>query len=233
MAKDIYIFRRTEKKYFITAEQYTHLLKLAGDRLTQDSYPDSIVNNIYFDTPDFLLIRNSIDAVCYKEKLRLRCYGDVLPESKAFFELKKKYNGVVYKRRIATTVNAVNKYLIGGDFPEDSQIMREIDYAMQLYDHPQPAIMLSYHRIALRSSDPESALRITFDNDIRYRFDDLDMLHGRDGTPLIEKNTVLMEIKTDEGMPLWLTHALDTCKIFPTKFSKYGTAYIRKLSEES
>ena len=206
---------------------------LAGDRLIPDIYPDSMVNNIYFDTPDFLLIRNSIDAICYKEKIRLRCYGDVTPESKAFLELKKKYKGIVYKRRIATTVQTVNEYLKYGKFPENSQIMHEIDYAMQLYNHPKPAIFLSYHRTALRSCDPESALRITFDDNIKYRFHDIDLLRGCDGTPLIEKNTVLMEIKSDEGLPLWLTHALDICKIFPTKFSKYGTAYIRKISEES
>lgn len=232
MACDTYIFKRTEKKYLLTQSQYSQLLAIAGDRLTPDSYPESTVSNIYFDTPDFLLIRNSIDAVSYKEKLRLRCYGEVLPDSKAFFELKKKYNGVVYKRRIASTVRAVQEYLDGGNFPEDSQIMREIDYAMRFYKHPKPAVILSYRRRALCSGDPQSTLRITFDTDIRYRFDDLDILHGRSGTALIDENSVLMEIKTDGGVPLWLAHALDVCKIFPTKFSKYGTAYQRKLSEQ-
>ena len=50
--------------------------------------------SLYLDTPSWRLIRDSIHAGAYKEKLRLRSYGKPNPESLVFLEIKKKYKGV-------------------------------------------------------------------------------------------------------------------------------------------
>ena len=42
---------------------------------------------------------------------------------------------------------------------------------------------------------------------------------------LLPENTVLMEIKTSGGVPLWMTKLLTEEHIFKTAFSKYGSAY--------
>ena len=52
------------------------------------------------DTPDHRLIRSSLEKPVYKEKLRLRSYGVPQSDTTVFAELKKKYKGIVYKRRI-------------------------------------------------------------------------------------------------------------------------------------
>ena len=224
MPSTTYIFRRIEKKYFLTLAQYRALLSLIGAYLIPDAYGKSTVCSLYLDTPDFRLIRASIDAVAYKEKLRVRTYGAPSNASRAFLEIKKKYKGVVYKRRVSMTFAQVLEYIRSGKIPNDSQIMREIEYAMRIYDRPTPAMFLFYEREAYFVKELP-AVRLTFDTNVRYRREGLEAGMGTEGKPVQSCDSVLMEIKTDGAMPLWLSAALDRCCIYPTKFSKYGTAY--------
>ena len=222
--KDIMIFRRVEKKYRLTPALKDALLGIIGEHLTPDAHGRSTICSLYLDTPDHLLIRNSIDARVYKEKLRLRSYGIPGMQTHVFLEIKKKFKGVVYKRREVLTLQEAMDYLEGGAKPVDSQIMREIDYAMHYYKHPRPAMLIAYEREAYFDQDLPS-LRITFDTNVRYRDFDLRLEHGHDGTRLLPDDAILMEIKTDGAMPVWLARALSECNILPTSFSKYGTAY--------
>jgi len=224
MAALTYIFRRIEKKYMLTPQQYACLMEQISPRLTPDEHGKSTICSVYLDTPDFRLIRASIDAKTYKEKLRLRSYGTPEDGSKVFLEIKKKFKGVVYKRRISLSLAEAMAYIERGERPFDSQIMREIDYAMHFYGQPKPAAMIAYEREAYYVKDLP-ALRITFDTSVRYRLERLSAKFGSEGTPIIPDDRILMEIKTDGAMPCWLATALDRAKIFPTSFSKYGTAY--------
>lgn len=224
MSSDICIFKRIEKKYMLTADRHKALLTRIQDRLIPDAHGRSTVCSLYLDTPDFLLIRNSIDAKVYKEKLRLRCYGIPRPEDPVFLELKKKYKGMVYKRRVGLCLMDADDYIRAHIMPPDSQIMREIDYAMNFYGRPKPIIMVSYERDAFFGRE-DHGLRITFDTAVRYRTDRLSPVLGNDGKTIISDDTVLMEIKTEGAMPLWLSRTLSEMGIFPSSFSKYGTAY--------
>jgi len=222
--KNILIFRRVEKKYRLTPPQKEALLSLIGPHLTPDAHGRSTICSLYLDTPDHLIIRNSIDARVYKEKLRLRSYGTPTPDETVFLEIKKKYKGVVYKRRESLPLETAMGYIAGSPMPRDTQIMREIDYAMHFYRQPQPAMLIAYEREAYFDRELPS-LRITFDTGVRYRTEDLHLDHGHHGTQLLPDDAILMEIKTDGAMPMWLARALSDCMILPTSFSKYGTAY--------
>lgn len=232
MSQDICIFQRIEKKYCLTMAQKRQLLDAVGQHLTPDEHGRSTVCSLYLDTPDFLLIRNSIDARAYKEKLRLRSYGTPKPDSSVFLELKKKYKGVVYKRRVSMALQEAKNYFDTGQMPMDNQIMREIDYAMQFYHHPKPAMMIVYEREPFYVKGMPN-LRLTFDEGVRYRNHDLALESGTGGTVIIPPDTALLEIKTDGAMPVWLAHALSQCNILPTSFSKYGTAYRKTLEENT
>jgi SPX domain protein involved in polyphosphate accumulation len=160
----------------------------------------------------------------YKEKLRLRSYGTPAGRDKVFFELKKKYKKEVFKRRVSLEVQDLVDYLEAGVMPDVSpQVMREIDYFMYLY-HPQPKIYIAYDRIALKGKEDES-LRITFDENIRFRSDDLNLCSGDYGQKILKNSQHLTEIKVSGAMPLWLSRALDEQQIYPTSFSKYGYCY--------
>ncbi len=235
MAKDNFIFKRVEKKYLLTDAEREVLLEKISPMLVPDKYGHSTISSLYLDTPDFRIIRASIEAkecgCAYKEKLRLRTYGTPTADSKTFLEIKKKYKGVVYKRRIALTLSEAVDYINGGKKPPDSQIMREIDYAMRFYLHPKPSVIVSYERDAFFVRDLP-ALRITFDSAVRYRDTELDLTHGSFGRQILDDGLCLMEIKTDGAMPLWLSHALDELKIYPTSYSKYGKAYSDIMNEK-
>ena len=220
----IFVFKRTEKKYLLTDDMYRDLMTAILPRLVPDKYCRSTVCSLYLDTPDFRMIRASIDARTYKEKLRVRCYGIPGEEDVAFLEIKKKFEGVVYKRREAMPLSSILRYLEEGRMPLQSQIMREIDYTWRVWQMPQPAALLAYEREAYVVKEQPS-VRLTFDTNVRYRTEDLLLQHGHNGNVILPKGTVLLEIKTEGAMPLFLAHALDALSIYPTSYSKYGTAY--------
>lgn len=228
MSADIYIFRRIEKKYRIREDQFEALMAKISDRLIPDAHGKSTVCSLYLDTPDFLLARASAEAKenrsAYKEKLRIRSYGSPKLTDRVFFEIKKKYKGIVYKRRVAMALSEAEAYVKDLEPPFDSQIMREIDYAMRLYGEPKPAMLIRYEREAFFVYD-DPTVRLTFDRAIRYSAREPSLLTMGEETRILPEGQVLLEIKTAGAMPLWLSHALGECRIFPSSFSKYGTSY--------
>ncbi len=221
------IFERIEKKYRITADQKEAVLQGIGGRLLEDKFCRSTIQSLYLDTPDHRIIRDSIEAKghsVYKEKIRVRSYGTPGREDKVFFELKKKYKGIVYKRRICMTLAEAERYLEEGICPKDSQIMREIDYAMDFYGRPKPAVMICYEREAY-AIQGHPALRVTFDSNVRYRDRELSLGKGSQGIPITGSGEYLLEVKSDGAIPVWLSEILDRNKVYPSSFSKYGTAY--------
>ena len=195
------IFKRYEYKYPLTADQKKDLQAYMETYMKPDTFGRNIICNLYFDTPDYLLIRRSIEGKVYKEKIRLRTYGRAQDDSEAFIELKKKYKKVVYKRRVRTEYADAVRYLCQGeDSIEHSQIRRELDYAMQMYQGIRPAVYLSYEREAFYGRD-DHELRITFDQNILWRTTQLDLSAPVYGRPLLEKNQALMEIKVGQGGP--------------------------------
>ena len=225
------IFKRIEKKYLLSEAQYEALFQRIGAHLKPDAFGRSTVMSLYLDTPDSRIIRNSIEAVDYKEKLRLRSYGTAGADSTVFLELKKKYGGVVYKRRAAMTLREAERYLRMGIKPYESQIMSELDWAMRLYGRPKAAMLIACEREAwFDEAHPD--LRMTFDRNIRYKENELRLDRGSAGIGLLPKDRVLLEIKTAGAMPLWLADALDAEGILPGSFSKYGEAYLRTLEKK-
>lgn len=218
-------FKRYELKYLISKDQKEQIMADMEPYMELDQYGRTTIRNIYFDTDTFLLVRRSIEKPVYKEKMRVRSYRQPGPEDTVFVELKKKYNSVVYKRRVALKEEEVMEcFQEGTPLPLHSQIAEEIDYFREHYENLRPAMYLSYEREAFYALDG-SDFRVTFDENILCRRQKLSLEEAPSGTPLLEEDQVLMEIKTSSGIPLWMTHSLTRQKIFKTSFSKYGTAY--------
>lgn len=197
-----------------------------------DQYGEKTVCNIYFDTPDSRLIRTSLEKPVYKEKLRLRSYGTPERNSTVFVELKKKYKGVVYKRREDMVLSEAEAYLYQGWKPGfSSQVLREIDWFLKYYGQITPAMYISYERIAMNEVK-DSGLRVTFDTNILWRKEELNLKEGSWGNPILEPGQRLMEIKIAGAMPLWLGEILDKLYIYPVSFSKYGRAYQDQIKQE-
>lgn len=224
MAQLNYVFKRTEKKYLLTRDQYETVTRMIKRFMLADEYGLSTICNLYFDTESFELARRSIDKPQYKEKLRLRSYGVPTENDRVFLEIKKKYNGIVYKRRISMTLAEAENYIDNGVKPtKDGQILKEIEYFMDYYK-PSPVVYLAYDRIAYYGKEDKN-VRVTFDMNIRYRDTDLSLGAGDYGDRLIDEDMYLMEIKIAGAMPLWLVNVLSELQIYPTSFSKYGSIY--------
>lgn len=219
------VFKRYEFKYMISTEQKDKVLSAMSQYMQPDKYGRGIVRNIYFDTDNYLLIRRSIEKPAYKEKLRIRSYGKTDTDDKVFVELKKKYKSVAYKRRMVLPQNEAMAWVCGkNDCSKSSQIKNEIDYFINFYKTLRPAVFLSYEREAYAARDG-SDFRVTFDENILCRQDDLSLCSEVYGTPILQSGMSIMEIKCSGGIPLWMTELLSRERIFKTPFSKYGTAY--------
>ena len=219
------VFKRYELKYLLTIGQKQKLLQEMQPYMQLDKYGRTTIRNLYFDTDDYLLIRRSIEKPIYKEKLRLRSYAQAGGDTPVYVELKKKYDDVVYKRRIAATNEQATAWLCQGvKHPQDTQIAREIDYVLEFYKNLKPRVYLSYQREAYYCTDG-SDFRVTFDDDILCRQDALSLTEPAYGTPILPQDKVLMELKCSGGIPLWMIRFLSREKIYKSSFSKYGTAY--------
>lgn len=218
------VFKRYEIKYLMTRRQRDEVLRAMEPYMALDSYGRSSIRNVYYDTPDFRLIRASLEKPVYKEKLRVRSYGPARGESPVFVELKKKYKDVVYKRRISLPQARAEACLAGRLPLPDSQIGNEIAYALAFYRELAPAVFLSYDREAFFQRDGGD-FRVTFDENIRYRQVELTLNSDPWGTSILSPDQVLMELKTSGALPLWMVQTLSRQSIFKTSFSKYGTAY--------
>ena len=219
------IFQRFEIKYMLDSRQRAIVEQAFRCRMLPDPHGESTICNIYYDTPDYRLVRDSLEKPVYKEKLRLRSYGRVMPEEKVFLELKKKYQGVVYKRRIELAEDQAVAYMDGRcELPYDCQIGREIDYFRLFYRGLEPAVYLCYDRSPWFSAEDPN-LRATFDKNIRWRQEDMDLSAPIGGETLLLPHQSLFEVKTAGAIPLWLVEALDRSGARKASFSKYGEAY--------
>lgn len=219
------IFKRYELKYILNVRQKEQLLEVMGPYMELDQFGHSTIRNIYYDTDTYRLIRRSLEKPAYKEKLRVRSYVKANRKSSVFVELKKKYKSVVYKRRIVMPEQQAVDWLSGKiPCPKENQISREIDYFCAFYETLHPTVCLSYEREAYSSLIGDD-FRVTFDENILYRTQNLSLETEIYGMPLLGDDQVLMELKTPGMIPLWMTHFLTQQHIQKTSFSKYGTAY--------
>jgi hypothetical protein len=245
------VFERKEKKYLITRKTY-EALRQRIDRymVVDDLYGVSHICSLYLDTHDSRMIRESIQDPLYKEKIRIRSYGVCTSfNDSVFVELKKKFNGVVYKRRVRMTAKEALSFWSARTYPasalevwtesgepdslqsaRNEQILRELDWTFSFYETLTPAMNVSCDRLALIGRD-ETDLRITFDADVRWSERDLGKLPSDGTNLLLPDDVMIMEVKFYGAVPLWLAHVLASLDILPQSFSKYGTAY--KLSDRS
>lgn len=228
------VFNRYEKKFLINEEKYKILTEKFSERMELDAYNEKngfyTICNLYYDTPSNELIKKSLAKPVYKEKLRLRSYGIPNIETKAYLEIKKKYKGVVNKRRTSMTIEDAYDFVSTGSIPEEKsyhnhQVMKEINFFLTRYEL-KPSVYIAYDRKAFLDDD----LRITFDTNIRTRRYNLALELGDYGEQLLEEGQWLMEIKVHGAYPLWLTEILSDLEVFPTSFSKYGREYLKQLT---
>ena len=294
------VFKRVEKKYRIGAAERAFVEAAAGGPMAVDAYGRTRITSLYLDTPERSMIAQSVEKPLYKEKLRLRAYGDAagvalmgafgagpivrepggLPLSDGevetrvasglqvpgaalalpvFFGIKKKFKGIVYKRRLALTLPAALAFVSGLPYeqacarwplsdaalaaaalsPATRQIARELEAAMDRWLPLVPSMGIACDRAAW-AYRPEMFQEREgdelFDSELRITFDDcleyLDCHRFRSPwRPIIESSESVMEIKSAGPYPPWLVEVLSAERIYPASFTKYGNAYQMATAE--
>ena len=235
----IEVFNRREVKYMLNDDDKAALLSIIGDYMDCDPFNKDgktySISNLYLDTDSDELIRKSLEKPDFKEKIRLRSYGMVGLGDKVFLESKKKFNGLVNKRRTNFILRDAYRYFEDGTIPANPvqengkrlkmnmQVMKEIDYIMHFY-RLKPKVFIAYERYAFFEKN-NSDFRLTIDTNIQTRRSDLRLDSPAYGKQLLQKGQWLMEAKAFKAFPLWFTHFLAERRLFKTSFSKYGTEY--------
>jgi SPX domain protein involved in polyphosphate accumulation len=236
------VFRRVEKKYLLSQEQFGEIAQELRARMKIDDYNGSTgqysIRSLYYDTPYNSFISDSMSNPGYKEKIRIRTYGDTKPDDHVFVEIKKKINGVSNKRRCKMPLTEAYKFLENGELSHgysggNTQILREIHAIFRRYGaNLRPSAMISYDRLAFNGID-DAGLRVSFDTNLRGRTHDFRMESGGYGDLLIEPGFVVMEVKAPNALPLWLTSILSSQQIYSRGFSKYRSVYKNMLMSKT
>ena len=218
------IFKRVEQKYLLSEEKFLLLQGMLNKYFDKDKYYKSSIYNIYFDNKNNDIIINSIEKPKYKDKIRLRSYGIAKNNDMVFLELKQKYDGVVYKRRVNLTLKEYKEYSKKGIIKkENEQVLKEIDYYIKYYNL-KPYVFVGYDRLSYYSREDKN-FRITFDTNLRSRFNDLRLRDTTDNKLYFDEKIYIMEVKSLYGLPLWFTNILSSNEIYPVSFSKVGSIY--------
>ncbi|WP_033543104.1 polyphosphate polymerase domain-containing protein [Planococcus sp. CAU13] len=235
----IEIFSRKEQKYLIKRSQYHELVRELAPYMRNDKNGVNgryTVSSLYFDTLDKTIYFETKNKVKYRQKLRLRVYGEIESAMKSFFEIKQKHDKVVHKRRLTMELEEANRYLMadaGGNLSgyrvSNLQVLKEIDYFRNLYGLA-PEMVVSYDRHALHGQD-DANLRMTFDFNLRCRKDELDLAKGSHGDFFMDADLVVLEVKVDHSVPLWLARILQKLECEQRSASKF-CASTEMLAEE-
>ncbi len=228
VSNPVVVMKRYEMKYIMSPEQTGYFKESVAGHMKIDKFGLTSIASLYYDTPNYRLIRTSVEKPPFKEKIRLRSYGIATDTSPVFLELKRKAYGIVYKRRVQSTIPLVNKFFYGeGDICAGGQINREITTFRDYYQTLVPACLIVYDRVAY--FQPDGDLRLTIDHNPRYRYEDLNLTTSMEGNSLLKDGYTILEVKVQQAVPLWLSAILTKGHIYKGSFSKYGEAYRQQL----
>lgn len=233
-------FKRIESKYIIPTTILEDLQKDLMAFLVEDDFPTSTITNVYFDTPDFQVIRDSIAKRHKREKIRMRTYSLLdCHEGPAFLEIKSKDSqGIGHKNRLLADPKQILQLIQKGPAKDDrhqEQIISDVNELRKRYPDLEPRIFIYYNRLSLKNrktgnTHAKDKVRITIDHNLIYRDFSVTDLDNKDGYPLLEEGYAIMEVKSGIHKPDWLVALLEQYGIQESSFSKYGTAY-RKYCE--
>ena len=219
------IFKRIEQKYILSKKEYEDIQELIKEYFFKDKYYESKISNIYYDNDNNDMLINSLEKPIFKKKIRARSYGE---SDTIYFEIKEKYKGIVYKRRVKLSNSEYNNYLNDRSIKDgdNKQIMKEIDYYINYYKI-HPYVYVAYDRLSYYCKF-DNEFRITFDSNLRYRFDNLECNNDNDTINYFDNDKYIMEVKCLETLPYWFVKYLSKNKIIPRSFSKVGSIYLKE-----
>lgn len=225
-------FNRFELKYYLPLDKAQKFRDDISNYLEADSYGDDsgnyAVTSLYYDSPQHDFYWEKMEGIKFRRKLRIRYYESqeqLDDDSEVFIEIKQRLDKVTQKRRLVLALkDALNlagfQDQIADLSIEDKAVAEEIRTMGWQYSL-KPATIVSYFRQAFVGTDYDLGLRVTFDTNLRYRANDLDLKSKSLGKYLFPADMVVMEVKANERVPYWLTELVAEHNIRLIRVSKY------------
>ena len=192
-----------------------------------DGYP---IYSLYCDSAGLALFWEKIEGLKFRRKVRFRRYGN---EPDVFVEIKQRVDRTLQKRRVRWPLDRVVQTFCSGNGLDGREqnldsVSAEVFFLWSHYGL-EPRMAISYRRRAFFAAF-ESDLRITFDTRVQYNSQDLDIERPFEtGKYVIEPELVIVEVKFNERVPLWLCKAIAKYGLQFVRFSKCCTAVDREF----
>lgn len=229
-------FNRFELKYLVPIEAAEQFRQALRTYLVPDDNGDSrgnyYVSSLYYDGPDFGFYWEKVDGLKFRRKLRIRHYessGALGVETPVFVEIKQRLNRVTQKRRVLLPYRQALQLCDRRRMPDpslfertaqDAAVLDEIASMLWQYDL-RPVSIVRYARQALIGTEYDIGLRVTFDTDLSYRSNQLQLHWRNDGLQLFPPDWAVVEIKVNERIPYWLTELVAVHNLNLVRVSKY------------
>lgn len=196
-----------------------------------DGYP---IMSLYLDTPDLMLMRQTLSGVKNRFKLRIRTYTDD-GAAPVYFEVKRRMDGVVLKSRAGVARDGATELLarsLWGPRPAGAAALDEL-VILARTTGAGPVARVRYLRQAYESAGGDP-VRVTFDSHIAHARDDRwDLRHGGSGWHPTSVAGIVLEIKFTERFPAWLSALVRTFELERCSFAKYALSMVDTLARES
>ncbi|MFA6497322.1 MAG: polyphosphate polymerase domain-containing protein [Patescibacteria group bacterium] len=223
-------FNRFELKYLLSRSQAEALKMHLCAFMEKDEHGkigSYTLKSLYFDSDDFRCYWEKIEGIKFRRKLRIRHYSDDGPltgDSIVFLEIKQRLDRVTQKRRVPMryrdALNFCERHIVPEHEPRDHAVIEEAE-SMLILGNLQPQIITTYSREAYVGSDYDAGLRITFDSDVTYSRKNLDLAENPKEGFMISPDMVVMEIKTNDRIPYWITELVAAYNHRLIRVSKY------------
>lgn len=235
------VLERYELKYTVPMDQVAAISAFVEPYCSLDYHsslsPDHFyqVNSLYFDSPDFVLLRNRLGGVHDRFNMRVRTYG-AAPKAPWFLEVKRKVGDIIRKYRarvkdvdLARTLDPATdpqEFLASPGDARNAALFRRLAHAYGT----SPVVHTTYRRKAYFSTCDDYA-RVTFDRGMRYlardTYDPLPVEEAFAPTDLEtifdEGTDVVLELKCHaSNVPLWMVDLVRRFELRRRGFSKYS-----------
>jgi VTC domain len=228
-------FERFEFKYWAPPANVDLALRMLDGHMQEDEVAlragaTQVNTSLYFDSPRFTFLDQHLASSPDRIKLRVRYYGE-RPSGDCFFEIKRRQNAVVMKRRAVLSLPEARVLVhdVSSRLPVHNAALEGFQY-LALRCSAEPKLLVRARRQALRSSEPGVDVRLTVDRDMAWqpprgqdpltpRPERWRTIHGRD-----ERPWELVEIKFRSARPWWLGSVTQLLSPWRVSFSKYVAA---------
>lgn len=232
--------QRFEKKYRISEYKAQQIRHFVNQYLDLDEYgvskPDLSyrVHSLYIDSATMKTYHDTINGTRNRYKLRLRYYenGSHHP---VYFEIKRRFNNVIVKKR-AKVYRDVVPELLSGQMPVMDYLVDKTPENLEALEHfcnlvnqinASPKIHVAYRREAYELEN-SNAVRVTFDREVYSECETGFGLNTNMDQPIsVFGNKVILELKFTNRYPIWLQELTQLFHLRQDSAAKYVDGVIR------